>query len=75
MLKSVSGYYNGTQIVMDETIDIAEGQKVIITFLNSTDTVSDKKEIDLSKYTGRGKQMFGSKAEVDNYISGLRSIS
>ena len=61
MLTSVSGYYNGTQIVMDEAIDIPKGQKVIITILNNVQSTADNKKIDLNKYTGRGKQMFSSK--------------
>ncbi|MBR1433087.1 hypothetical protein [Ruminococcus sp.] len=72
MLTSVSGYYNGTQIVMDEAIDIPKGQKVIITILNNVQSTADNREIDLHKYTGRGKQMFGSKIGVDDYIKGLR---
>lgn len=72
MLTSVSGYYNGTQIVMDEAIDIPKGQKVIITILNNVQSAADNKEIDLHKYTGRGKQMFDSKIGVDDYIKGLR---
>lgn len=72
MLTSVSGYYNGSQIVMDEPVDISKGQKVIITLLSSAQNVSEKREIDLHKYTGRGKQMFDSKSGVDDYIKGLR---
>ena len=72
MLTSVSGYYNGSQIVMDEPVDISKGQKVIITLLGNVQNVSDRCEIDLHKYTGRGKQMFDSKSGVDDYIKGLR---
>ena len=72
MLTSVSGYYNGTQIVMDEAIDIPKGQKVIITILNNVQNAADNREFDLRKYTGRGKQMFSSKIGVDEYIKGLR---
>ena len=36
MLTSVEGYYNGHQIVMDESVALREGQRVIITILEPT---------------------------------------
>lgn len=60
MLASVKGYYDGTQIVMNEQLKLAVGQEVIITILEGAKTT--RKNIDLSKYAGRGKKMFESDA-------------
>lgn len=34
MLAAVKGYYDGTQIVMDENVDLKAGQEVIVTILD-----------------------------------------
>ena len=34
MLAAVKGYYDGTQIVMDENINLKAGQEVIVTVLD-----------------------------------------
>ena len=68
MLTAVSGYYNGECIVPDERIDLAVGQRVIITIL---DTIpAKKKKVDLRRYMGRGEKMFPNGA--DEYVEGLR---
>lgn len=78
MLAAVKGYYDGTQIVVDEndrkTLNI--GDEVIITILdrlNPTrkETRAEKRRrvVDLEKYvvsTGRSTE------EIDNYIRELR---
>ncbi len=78
MLVAVKGYYDGTQIVVDEndrqTLNM--GDEVIITILDRLNTTrketrSDKRRriVDLDKYvvsTGRSVE------EVDNYIRELR---
>lgn len=78
MLAAVKGYYDGTQIVVDEndrkTLTI--GDEVIITILDRFSTTrketrADKRSriVDLEKYvvsTGRSVE------EIDNYIRELR---
>lgn len=78
MLAAVKGYYDGTQIVVDEndrkTLNI--GDEVIITILDRLNTTgketrADKRRriIDLEKYvvsSGRSTE------EIDNYIRELR---
>lgn len=78
MLAAVKGYYDGTQIVVDErdrkTLNI--GDEVIITILDRLNTTrketrADKRSriVDLEKYvvpSGRSAE------EVDNYIRELR---
>lgn len=78
MLAAVKGYYDGTQIVVDEndkkTLSI--GDEVIITILDRTNTTreetrADKRRriVDLEKYVVSGKR---STEEIDNYIRELR---
>lgn len=78
MLAAVKGYYDGTQIVVDEndkkTLSI--GDEVIITILDRTNTTreetrADKRRriIDLEKYVVSGER---STEEIDNYIRELR---
>ncbi len=69
MLTAVKGYYNGSQIVMDEDIKLATGQEVIVTVLEMQR--QPKKKIDLKKYRGRGEKMFHSDAQ--EYIKELRN--
>lgn len=78
MLAAVKGYYDGTQIVVDEndrkTLNM--GDEVIITILNKLNTSeketrADKRRriVDLEKYVvpnGRSIE------EIDNYIRELR---
>jgi len=68
MLTAVKGYYDGERIVMDEDIQIAEGQEVIVTILEGQK--KQKKNIDLKKYKGRGEKMFY--ADAQDYIKELR---
>lgn len=68
MYTVVTGYYDGNHIVMNENMQLSIGQEVIITIL---DKKSDKKKnIDLSKYAGRGAKMFENDAA--DYIKELR---
>ncbi len=69
MMTAVGGYYNGNQIVMDENVNLYNGQRVIITLLDN-----DRKpnqQIDLKKYSGRGEKMFHGNA--DEYVRGMRA--
>jgi hypothetical protein len=68
MLATVTGYYDGSQIVMDEQIKLAVGQEVMITILEKKK--ASRKDIDLSKYAGRGEKMFNTDAA--DYVKGLR---
>lgn len=78
MLAAVKGYYDGTQIIVDEsdrkTLNI--GDEVIITILDRLNTTrketrADKRSriVDLEKYVLPGGR---SAEEVDNYIRELR---
>lgn len=78
MLAAVKGYYDGTQIVVDEsdrkTLNI--GDEVIITILDRLNTTrketrADKRSriVDLEKYVLPGGR---SAEEVDNYMRELR---
>ena len=70
MLTSVEGYYNGHQIVMDESVALREGQRVIITILEPT-AERAKKAVHLAQYVGRGEKMFN--GNVDDYVKELRA--
>ena len=70
-MTAVEGYYNGKQIVMDESVRLRRGQRVIVTILNSPEEHMQKKSVDLGKYMGRGEKMFN--GNVDGYVKGLRS--
>ncbi len=76
MLAAVKGYYDGTQIVVDENDrkSLSNGDEVIITILGnlgtSKQTRADKRRniIDMDKYvtaTGRSTE------DMDNYIREL----
>lgn len=78
MLAAVKGYYDGTQIIVDEndrkTLNI--GDEVIITILDRlstprTETRADKRRriIDLEKYVMSGSR---SAEEIDDYIREMR---
>jgi hypothetical protein len=68
MLATITGYYDGSQIVMNEQIDLLAGQEVMITILEQKK--SSQKNIDLSKYAGRGEKMFQTDAAY--YVKELR---
>ena len=70
MLTAVSGYYDGTGIVMDEMIPMSIGQRVIITILSSDDE-QPRRNISLEKYVGRGKKIFHE--DAGEYIKELRA--
>lgn len=78
MLAAVKGYYNGTQIVVDEkdrkTLNI--GDEVIITILDRLNTAGEetrtekrRRIVDLEKYVMPSNR---SAEEIDNYIRELR---
>ncbi len=78
MLAAVKGYYDGTQIVVDEndkkTLNI--GDEVIITILDrlnvtTKETRAEKRRriVELEKYVMCGGR---SEAEIDDYIRELR---
>ena len=67
MLMAVNGYYNGSNIILEEDVPLSEGQKVIVTIL---DAVPPKNNINLNNYMGRGKKMFSTDAQ--DYIKALR---
>lgn len=67
MLTSVKGYYDGQKIVIEDDIEMAPGQEVIVTILNMQQS---PKKIDLSKYVGRGEKMFDMDAQ--EYVKELR---
>ena len=69
MLAAVKGYYDGTQIVMDENMNLKAGQEVIVTVLDMQKKA--RKEIDLKKYTGRGEKMF--QTDAQEYVRELRA--
>ncbi len=77
MLATVKGYYDGTQIILDENDrkSLNNGNEVIITILGKTDaskqTRSAKRRniVDMDKYvisTGRSAE------DIDNYVRELR---
>ncbi len=70
MLTAVKGHYNGVQIVPDEALELYEGQEVIITVLKPVEDTK-KTKVDLKKYMGRGKKMFGEDAQ--DYVRELRA--
>ncbi len=69
MLAAVKGYYDGTQIVMDEDVNLKVGQEVIVTILDIQK--KEKKKVDLKQYVGRGEKMFPTDAQ--EYIKELRT--
>ena len=70
MLTAIEGYYDGTQIVMDEAIVLRKGQRVIITILDPENR-QRKNAVNLEKYMGRGEKMFDGNA--DEYVKELRA--
>jgi hypothetical protein len=70
MFATVTGYYDGKQIVMNEQMKLTAGQEVMITILEQKK--SSHKNIDLSTYVGRGEKMFQTEADVSDYVKELR---
>lgn len=73
MMTSVSGYYDGNEIVMDELVDLWEGQRLIITILDPAPSNYDQRKhaVNLDKYTNRGQKMFS--GNIEEYVIGLRT--
>lgn len=73
MMTSISGYYDGNEIVMDELVNLLEGQRVIITILDPmpTNYNQQKRTVNLDKYVGRGQKMFS--GNIEAYVKGLRT--
>jgi len=69
MLAAVKGYYDGTQIVMDENVNLKVGQEVIVTILDIQK--EERKKVDLKQYVGRGEKMFS--IDAQEYIKELRA--
>ena len=78
MLAAVKGYYDGTQIVVDESDrkSLNIGDEVIITILNRLNTAgtearADKRLriVDIEKYVVQSNR---STEEMDNYIREMR---
>lgn len=67
MITSVKGYYDGQKIVIEDDVEMAPGQEVIVTILNMPRPLV---KIDLSKYVGRGEKMF--KTDAQEYVTELR---
>ena len=66
MLAAVKGYYDGTQIVMDENMNLEAGQEVIVTVLDMQKKA--RKEIDWDSFvipSERGQ-------DVDGYMKEMR---
>ena len=70
MLTTVRGHYNGTQIILDEDINLLRGQELMVTVLDIVKN-AEKKNPDLSKYMGRGEKMFTGDAQ--EYVRELRA--
>ena len=72
MLQAVRATYDGKNFVPDENLNLAEGQKVIVTILDdkikNTSKKMSEEEIHawIKKYSGNGTE------EVDAYIKELR---
>ena len=71
MLTAVGGYYNGQQIIMDEKVDLRDGQRVIITILEPEVVSQKNSRVNLKKYVGRGEKLFNDDAL--EYVKGLRA--
>ncbi len=71
MLSTAKGHFNGSHIVMDEEMGLTAGQQVLITVLDIVKPQAKGKDIDLSRYMGRGEKMFTT--DAGEYIKELRS--
>ncbi len=74
MMTAVEATFDGTNFIMDEQLELVAGQKVIIMLLNDGANMKEsrKKNIDLDEYIGRGRKMFSSTSEINDYVRGLR---
>lgn len=64
---AVKGYYNGSNIVLDEQVEMTVGQKLMV-ILETLQSDSKRREVDLDKYvtpTERGKH-------VEEYMEEMR---
>ena len=68
MLTAISGYYNGSYIVVEGNVALTKGQKVIITL--DLPQPAEQKKIDLSGFMGQGTKMFTTDAA--DYVKELR---
>ena len=66
MFTTVQGYYNGNQIILDENVPLAYGQRVMVTILEEK---PKKKSSDFSKYRA-GK--YGISMDAQDYGKELR---
>ncbi len=66
MLMTVQGYYDGAQIVLEESVPLAYGQRVIVTILEEK---PKKQPLDFSKYRV-GK--YGISMDAQDYVKELR---
>ena len=87
MMQAVKATYDGEKIVLDENVNLSEGQEVIVTILgnitplHSNDDSIDaylaklrkERNLNLKDYMGVGEKMFESAEDIDNYIKELRS--
>lgn len=63
---AINGYYNGTNIVLDDNVEMKEGQRLLIVMDSPK---KGKRKIDLNKYiekTDRGRN-------VDAYMEEMRA--
>lgn len=66
-MMAVKGYYNGSNIVLDEQVEMTAGQKLMV-IIETSQPESKHKGIDLDKYvtpTERGKH-------VEEYMKEMR---
>ena len=71
MYTSVNGYYNGSEIVMDETVAMRIGQRVIVTILPIQETGTEYRQVKLDRYVGRGEKMFH--GDAGDFVKELRT--
>ena len=76
MMQAVKATYDGEKIVLDENVNLTEGQEVIVTILEDVDNTPKKmseEEIHalIKKFSG-SCHMFNSVEEIDEYIKELR---
>ena len=75
MVTAVEATFDGTNFIMDEQLDLTVGQRVVIMMMNDRRDMKKsqkKKDIDLDQYIGRGRKMFSTTSEIDDYVRGLR---
>ena len=72
MMTATGGYFNGDHIVMDEQINLKNGQRVIITVLDTSHSDARADKDDIKSFMGRGKKLFDSTSAIDKYLMELR---